>query len=98
MDKDHKQQIIDGIADYQPEQDELIKLISEHGKLSQDMFDEVYFNAPARTSPPIYPNAFALMGRLRDRMLDLLQYMIAVDLVNAKQIDGKVYYSIPDPA
>ena len=95
MDKDHKQEIIDGIADYQSEQDELIALITEHGELSQDKFDEHYYSAPARLSPPTYPKAFVLMGDLRDRMLDLLQYMIAVDLVNAQQIDGKVYYSIP---
>ena len=97
MDKDHKQEIIAGIADYQPEQDELIALITEHGELSQDKFDEHYYSANPRMMP-VYGNAFVLMGDHRDRMLTLTHYMMEIDLIDAETRDGKVYYSIPEPA
>ena len=104
LDEKSKERIRKGIAAYRQEQKMLIQLISKYGGLSQSKFDEIFQNrelkSPIRKSlGHVSGESFILglsetgVGGAREFHLDLLQHMIAIDLIDTKRNEkGEIIY------
>jgi hypothetical protein len=100
MDKD---KIRKGIAAHERERRVLGRLLRKRGSFTEDDFDSWFRNRewrrPMRFGPPLTGDTFILgMGRNGGNkwavMLELLQMMMALDIVDAKTVRGKVVYSL----
>ena len=98
-----KDEIRKGIAAYKHEQNVLLRLIRKTGGLTESKFDELFYRREfrKRTKPrisEIYGDSFILGmgmngGTIWAEYLDLLQYMMAIDLVDTKRNkDNEIVY------
>jgi len=89
---------VKGIAAYAHEQQVLLRLLRKRGQFTADEFDEWLYGREWRRPLRMHPikgDSFLLggvTGGARDWWLDLLQHMMALDLVDAKTENGVVVY------
>lgn len=92
-----------GIAYYSREQTVLMRLIRKLNGLSSSKFDELFQGREYRKHVklrPISGDSF-MLGVASNGFtewawwLELLQYMMAIDLVDTKRVDGELVYILP---
>ena len=99
----NKDEIRKGIAAYKHEQNVLLRLIRKTGGLTEGKFDELFYGREFRKRTRLrrsglYGDSYILGmgsngGTLWAEYLDLLQYMMAVDLVDTKRNnDNEIVY------
>lgn len=101
MEKERQDKIRKGIAVYYREQRVFFRLLRKRGAFTETEFDS-WFRHPRRNRRPLVaPTSETLwlgMGRNGHTgwaiMLELLQLMVAIDIIDARTINGKVVYSL----
>ena len=99
----NKDEIRKGIAAYKYEQNVLLRLIRKTGGLTESKFDELFHGREFRKRTRLrrsglYGDSYILGmgmngGTIWAEYLDLLQYMMAVDLVDARRNkDNEIVY------
>ena len=103
----NKERVRNGIKAYHHEQQVLLRLIRKHGTLSANHFDTIFYQRGMFMSGrrrKLHGFCIAgdsvLLGGMsgpdtRDWWLDLLQHMLAVDLVDTDRVDGEIVYKLP---
>jgi len=103
----NKERIRNGIKAYHHEQAVLLRLIRKHGGLSESHFDKIFYERGSLQSGKrrrllsyyLAGDSFLLGGMsmpdTRDWWLDLIQHMLAVDLVDTDRVDGEIVYKLP---
>lgn len=95
-----KETLINGISSYKHEQNVLLRIIRKYGKLSEFDFDRIFDGYPKKLRFLLSVDSILLGGEPQSitywgKWLELMQIMMAIGLIKAKTIDGKVYYLLP---
>jgi len=97
-----RERVIKGIAAYQHEQEVFIRLLRKKGQFTESEFDKWFigreWRRPLKCSP-ITGDTFILGMGLNGgskwaEMLELLQIMVALEIVDTDIKDGQVVYSL----
>ena len=100
-----KEEILHGIRCYSHQQKVLRKLIGRHGEMSEELFDRIFMGIETRKPrkarfSPVYGDCFVLGlgingGTMWAEYLEILQYMVSAELVDAyRRDDGLIYYRL----
>lgn len=98
--QDTREKLRKGIAPYHHEQTVLLRLLRKRGQFTEREFDQ-WFRGREWRRPRfrffMEGDSFILggLGGERDKWLDLLQVMMALDLVDAKTENRVIVYRLP---